>query len=232
MHDPVFEHISRQIQNAELCLDPYPHFFVEQIFPEDFYEELLAHLPETALYTSLADTDKVSKGSYQERSIYALQDSAIEEPCLQSLSKILHSQEWIKLALSKFDVYVKERFGILIDAMEFSTTAQLIKDRSNYAIGPHTDLPHRVCTFLFYLPKTKDQQHLGTSIYRPCDPSWKCQGHHHYVFKDFIKEKTLPFLPNSLFGFLKSDHSFHGVEPIVEKNIERSLINCYVKWKA
>jgi hypothetical protein len=230
MNADVFKHLSTQIQTAPLCVDPYPHIYVEQVFPEDFYEELLENLPDTSHYTSLADTDKVSKGSYQERSIYPLHPSDAQAPCWQSLSTILHSDAWINLALSKFDAHVKERFGILSHAIQYSPIAQLVKDHSNYAIGPHTDLPHRVCTFLFYLPKTKDQKHLGTSIYRPRDPSWKCEGHHHYVFKDFIKEKTLPFLPNSLFAFLKSDHSFHGVEPIEEKHIERNLINSYVKW--
>ena len=40
----------------------------------------------------------------------------------------------------------------------------------------------------------------------------------------------MEFAPNSLFGFLKTDRSFHGVEEIGDQDIERNslLYNIYV----
>jgi len=35
---------------------------------------------------------------------------------------------------------------------------------------------------------------------------------------------TMPFLPNSLFAFLKTHNSFHGVEPIQETGVRRDLL--------
>ncbi|MFP6756765.1 MAG: hypothetical protein VCC99_00895 [Alphaproteobacteria bacterium] len=34
----------------------------------------------------------------------------------------------------------------------------------------------------------------------------------------------MPYRPNSLFGFLKTDLSFHGVEPIEDEDIARDVI--------
>jgi len=34
----------------------------------------------------------------------------------------------------------------------------------------------------------------------------------------------MPFLPNTMFAFVKTDHSFHGVEPIVDAGISRYLL--------
>jgi hypothetical protein len=35
---------------------------------------------------------------------------------------------------------------------------------------------------------------------------------------------TMPYLPNSLFGFLKTQNSFHGVEPVKEVDVQRNLL--------
>jgi len=55
---------------------------------------------------------------------------------------------------------------------------------------------------------------LGTSIYRPKDPDFSCARRTNYPFEEFIKVGTAPYMPNSLLAFLRSDRSFHGVEPL------------------
>jgi hypothetical protein len=40
----------------------------------------------------------------------------------------------------------------------------------------------------------------------------------------FDRMMTMPFLPNSLFAFLKTHNSFHGVEPIQETGVRRDLL--------
>ena len=35
---------------------------------------------------------------------------------------------------------------------------------------------------------------------------------------------TMPFLPNTLFAFMKTHNSFHGVEPIQEIGVRRDLL--------
>lgn len=35
---------------------------------------------------------------------------------------------------------------------------------------------------------------------------------------------TVPYVPNTLFGFMKTPNAFHGVEPIADPNVERALL--------
>lgn len=58
----------------------------------------------------------------------------------------------------------------------------------------------------------------------PKDPNFRCPGGPHYPHEGFERLKTLPFLPNSLFAFVKTDNSFHGVEPIGDANCRRWLL--------
>ena len=67
------------------------------------------------------------------------------------------------------------------------------------------------------------QKSLGTSIYE--HPHLRCEGFKHHSFEGFKKVFTAPFIPNSLFGFLKSDISFHGVDPIGQQERPRNSIS-------
>jgi hypothetical protein len=52
----------------------------------------------------------------------------------------------------------------------------------------------------------------------------------HLAFDAFKKVTTMPFKPNSLFGFLRTDRSFHGVDQINDEGVVRDLLlyNIYV----
>jgi hypothetical protein len=104
---------------------------------------------------------------------------------------------------------------------------QLCRDFGGYAIGPHTDGRKENMTILFYLPKDDTQEHLGTSVYTPKDRDFTCDGSKHHEFDTFNKVKTARYVPNTCFGFVRSDNSFHGVEP---SNAERNLMQVSV-WR-
>ena len=97
-------------------------------------------------------------------------------------------------------------------------------DRTRYSLGPHTDSPTKVVSLLFYLPADERLAQHGTSIYVPKDPAFTCPGGPHHPFGGFDRIATMPFLPNSLFGFVKTDNSFHGVEPFLEPGAGRWLL--------
>ena len=102
---------------------------------------------------------------------------------------------------------------------------------TDYSIAPHTDKPDKVVSLLFYLPADESLRELGTSLYVPKDPAFRCDGSIRHPFELFRKVTTAPFLPNSLFGFLKTDQAFHGVEVIDRPAVERNLLlyNIYVR---
>ncbi|MES2121502.1 MAG: hypothetical protein V4492_01845 [Chlamydiota bacterium] len=236
MDDNIFQHVLDRVANAAVSDAPYPHFFVENVFPEEFYQTLLAHLPSPDLMTSLAQTEKVTKGFYLDRFITSLgEEELLQLPFDQFLfwspvAQFLNSEPWISMLLNKFAEPLKNRFASQLGNINFTSTAELLCDKTNYSIGPHTDHPVRVLTLLFYFPETTQQSHMGTSIYRPKEKTFECEGFTHYPAERFERIYTAPFLPNSLFGFFKNTHSFHGVEPITETGVERRLMNYYLRW--
>jgi hypothetical protein len=50
-HQTVAEHASGLVRSAEIRPDPFPHIVVDGIFPEQYYEELLSHLPAVSSLT-------------------------------------------------------------------------------------------------------------------------------------------------------------------------------------
>jgi hypothetical protein len=72
---------------------------------------------------------------------------------------------------------------------------------------------------LLYLAPDNNAEHLGTSLYRPKQAGFSCPNSTHYAFEDFIRVKTAPYRRNSLLAFVRSDISFHGLEPLSERDV-------------
>lgn len=223
-----------QIANTNVLSYPFPHFYVHPVFPPDLYAELLLRLPKRESYLRLDETGTVPRGAYPERFICTIEQLMQDESknygnFWTDLYKWLMSNAFAHLLMKKFDRYIEERFGQNILNTEFD--ARLIRDFTNYSITPHTDATHKLISLLFYLPPHFDNLHLGTSIYAPIDPNFRCEGGPHHPYSKFKKVVTAEYKPNSLFAFFKTDNSFHGVDPITDQGIQRDLLlyNIYVR---
>jgi hypothetical protein len=56
MYSDVEQHVIYQISNAPLREYPYPHIWVEGVFPMDFYARMRSFWPATSALVSLAST--------------------------------------------------------------------------------------------------------------------------------------------------------------------------------
>lgn len=190
-------HTTYKLLNAEVRKWPFSHFYVNDVFPASFYEEVLAFLPPPDGYSS-------GKSDYHGRKF--------ADPTQNQLFSFLLSEEFLKTVITLFlpefkDAFPDAKFHPKMDL-------RLVLDSKNYSIGPHTDAKWKVVSLLFYLPHDDSLSALGTSVYAPKDPSFRCPGGPHHPFDQFERLWTAPFIPNSCFGFFKTDNSFHGVEPI------------------
>ena len=102
--------------------------------------------------------------------------------------------------------------------------ACLCRDWPGYSLGPHTDSNQKVVSLIFYLPENPKSPELGTSLYMPRDPDFKCEGGPHYDVAEFTRVKTIRYMPNTVFGFVKSNTSFHGVEPLSAEHRCRDVL--------
>jgi hypothetical protein len=220
-------HLSYRVANAAIQTYPFPHFFVEGVFPADFYERLQAALPDPEAMRPIADVRPV-KG-YKERFVLELDgDKLAELPAgKQQFWRDLHGWlvggQFANVVLNKFAPYLDRRFKD-VPSPHFVDEALLVQDTTNYSLGPHSDAIRKVITLLFYLPRDRSQSHLGTSIYVPRDRAFRCQGGPHYPHDRFDRVWTMPFVPNALFAFFKTDNSFHGVEPVEDADTRRWLL--------
>ena len=238
----VRHHLQYGIANAPIRPYPFPHFYLEDAFPDEFYAAILGHLPDTEIYRSIAETGRVDREAEKGGRTDLFQDrytitmgtmggaAAIEafEPgdgaFWREFLGWLTDEPFCDLVLQKFDPYLRQRFQDTPDGVRFGTDVQLIRDFTNYSLGPHTDHRAKVVVLLFYLAATRDRPDLGTSIYVPNDPNFRCEGGPHYAAKTFTQVATMAYRPNAMMGFLKTSNSFHGVEPVSGADTRRDLI--------
>lgn len=230
MSSTAEEHVLYQIANAPIRTYPYAHIYVENVFPDDFYAALRANWPDQSALASIASTGRVPKDAYPERFVMPFKPSEIDRfsedrrPFWNEFAGWLITQRFMTAMIDKFEPYVRERFGDDIYQCRFEADSLIVRDLTNYNIGPHTDSPKRLLSMLFYCPPDAAHKHLGTSIYVPREAGFRCKGGLKYPHELFQVVKTMEYKPNTLFAFIKNDRSFHGVEPIEDPNVLRDIL--------
>jgi len=217
----VRDHAIRQIEAAPVRREPFDHVYVENVFPADFYDELLRQLPPTESFRRLNETGRVSAAYSGSRfclfrdDLPALAEAprrAFWEGLLGALVKRPFNELWLRVfrdAVQRQAASLRPGEPVLAQSEAF-----LMRDLESYALGPHTDSTLKLVSVLFYLPADDSAPELGTSLYRPKDPGFDCAGGPHHSFAKFERVTTLPFHRNSLLAFPKSRRCFHGVEPV------------------
>jgi len=204
VYDGIFDQFCYNLCNAPIQTYPFPHFHAFNIFPSDFYEHLLSTLPADADYTASDASD------YNGRRFASVDGLPLRDAFL--------SRDFMKRIVRMFGPHFPKVEGNVIPEL------RLIRDGQHYFIGPHTDAPWKLISLLFYLPPSgSNLNDIGTSLYTPRDPTFRCLGGPHHPFELFYRVHTAPFRPNSCLGFLKTSHSFHGVEPI-SRHIQRDVL--------
>lgn len=219
--------LAYKVGNAQFNMFPYPHFYIPDVFPADFYRQLQQNLPDPQAMIPIEQARQL-KG-YKERFVLGLDAKnlatlpAAKQAFWSDFAGWLVGANFRSLVLKKFQPFIDQRFAGS-DGMEFHDEALLVQDITNYKLGPHTDTPRKVVTMLFYLPPDESQLHMGTSMYLPRDPGFTCPGGPHHAHDKFVRLHTHPFAPNSMFAFFKTDNSFHGVEPVADPDCRRWLL--------
>jgi hypothetical protein len=213
------------ILNAQLRTWPYPHVYVPNVFPADVYAELQRQIPDPKAMIPIAEARPV-KG-YKERFVQDISGQMNgltddQKSFWHGMARTLRTKAFRDVMVTRFRPFIAERFKN--QPVKLFDETLLVEDITHYSLGPHTDTPAKVVTVLFYLPKDDSQAHLGTSLYVPKHVGRTCPGGPHYIHEDFERAATMPFLPNSMFAFVKSDVSFHGVEPVTDPDVRRWLL--------
>jgi hypothetical protein len=189
------KHALQAIKAAPIETDPWPHFYVPQVFSPAFYREILVNLP-------LREQMEPLGTSTPNRFLYWLDKKGVRPvvaPFWDDLRAALLYDLW----------------GVLEDKLEVlgrACGAELLHDLPGYRLGPHTDTVDKLVTGLIYLPETAVHAKQGTVLYHSKVPD-PCGKGHKLGDPTYKPAKTIPYVPNSGFFFVRTDWSFHGVNP-------------------
>ncbi len=233
-HDSARDFLRSRLSSAKFETVPFPYFFLTPAFPPTYYALIRKHWPTDENYASIVAKDRVGArgGDVGARKRFFLElDKDQEVPFSGAAAEFWDgfAQWFCAQELRDFFVelarpHANARFGDGDWRIDTYPDVIVTRDRTRYALGPHTDLPTRYATFLFYCPEDEDLRDLGTTIFVPSDRAFTCRGGPHYDVGSFEPVFTAPFVPNAALGFVKSERSFHGVRPIQRENVRRDLI--------
>jgi hypothetical protein len=229
----VLESATKSILNAEAFRKPYPLIRFRDFFPSDFYARLVQRFPNVDRFAGLnGDGTRREYALYDERSDPGSEES---RALWGIVRRVLASREIASALREKLDEGFRIRAKRSGESwpVPMHPRPVLYTDLTGYAIKPHPDTRRKVLTMQIYLPQDDAQRELGTTIYKVSPMgvfAWKSYG--------LVKDKTVPFLPNSGYAFvvihpayslLRS--SWHGREAITVP-VERprlSILNTYYR---
>jgi hypothetical protein len=227
--DQIRKSVTGQLRATELNTSPTPYIFVRDIFPADFYTAIQEHFPPESIFRS---KDPRRTGNQRallyRKNVNLAQDmDAFESrsrPYWNLMREVIDHRDFIQAVFQKFAEPMRGRYGR--DSLDVRIRLEVFRDLAGYAIGPHTDAPHKVFTGLFYLPPDNSQQDLGTSLFAPKQPGLAEDSGRQFPFELFEEKARMPFSPNCMFMFMKTHTSFHGRHEIPETNRTRNWMNC------
>ena len=229
--DRVIQHLVQKVSEAQVETWPFQHFYVEGIFPNDIYKQILANLPAKSSYRPFNIKRWKNAQGESTRDRLCLSEGELERidvarrPFWSMLTEALESDAFRRAVYAKLSDDIAMRLGCpahaVLDQAAYPNV-MLIRDYQDYRIKPHPDGEPRVVTMQFYLPGDGTPQDLGTSLYTKVPLS------HRLIGRKFREVKRFPFRPNSAYAIAVNDcrerQSYHGREIITAHQAVRDSI--------
>lgn len=218
----------KKIKKATTEAEPFPYLFIEKLMPSELMKAVNTFYPSVESMEAMPGKRTGNPYAHQHRRLLALNE--------ESTAAMPKEQ---KRFWRMFSTYVQILAPRLLKALpeppagqkyatakpeEIKTRIDLWSDRGGYQITPHTDAPHKLATFLLYCSSDPALASEGTSIFRPLDPALSCWQGRQLPMDQFEEVYRAPYGANHLFGFRKTDKSFHGKLPVAESTQDRRTI--------
>ena len=217
----ILDHMIGAIDASTPHDEPFGHCFIENVFPQEFYDEILSRLPGTEVYhaLNLKNYSRANGESTRDRMILSQEGLApLSDEMKQfwtTVTNVILSEQVKRAVFAKLWKDIALRFKVSeeeVPDIQGYPRAILFRDTDEYRIKPHPDGESRIVTMMFSLPKDMSQEDLGTSLYVK-RPALK------RLFGEKFKEvKRFPFRPNCGYAFvvnrLPERTSWHGREYI------------------
>lgn len=202
---------------------PYPHFYMTDVFTDQFYNFVRDICPLDSECPNLKDIGLVPKGYPDNRQTLPIKDYLREYKYLKGFVKdsfrqreLTRLHKWFRhfflpLMLKKLQL---ERPPTMYDELLY------VIDSKGYGLHSHTDYEMKIFSALLYMPTSSVGSEYGTNIDIPEDTTFTSSVNKFNPNIKFNIWKTMPFVQNSMFVFQRTDNSFHSVSKI-DQDIKR-----------
>lgn len=215
----ILNHVIASIDACDAHDEPFGHCYFENVFPEDYYQEILQRLPSAEEYhaLNLKAWSRANGESTRDRMFLSKEGlepleggqrkfwSTLTDVILsEQVKRAIYAKLWKDIAL-RFDLEQHD-----VPDIVGHPRGVLFRDTDEYRIKPHPDGASRIVTMMYYLPQDMSQEDLGTSLYVKRPPLKR-------LFGDKFEEvKRFPYRPNSGMAFVinrrRDRTSWHGRE--------------------
>jgi hypothetical protein len=236
LRDYCLEHLLDSLGETPAENEPFSHFYLQNVFPDDIYARMMEQLPEPQFYKPLSTENYHNAAGQSTRDVLSLDAehlSALPEAARElweAVAATLTAPELKKLVFEKLVVDLSARFSVpreKVSQIVGIPKPSLFRDLDGYEIAPHPDGRSKVVTMQFYLPADRSQLELGTALYvrrlHSLSGIYSWQGR-------FQKVKQFEFQPNSGYAFAVSNSwnkkSWHGRESLPEGSGVRNTLLC------
>src|SRR5687767_2548792 len=129
-----YEHFVDRLRSAKVEEDPFPHYVLERVFPDDYYRELLRNLPAHEVYRNLYEVTDLKLDHFRHRDQRDMDHGWTDRlPAEQKMFWDSFNQWFLSEELAQA---VMKSFG-LESWPELSIESQFIRHRAGYFLGPH-----------------------------------------------------------------------------------------------
>ncbi len=217
--DKILDHVIAAIDDSVAHDEPYCHCYFENVFPEDFYEEMLSRLPSAQEYhaLNLKAWSRANGESTRDRMFLSKEGlqplSDDQREFWTSVTDVILSERLKRMVFAKLWKDIALRFNVSqkdVPDIQGYPRGVMFRDTDEYRIKPHPDGESRIVTMMYYLPRDLSQEDLGTSLYVKRPALKRLFG------EKFEEVKRFPFRPNCGYAFvvnrLPERTSWHGRE--------------------
>ena len=220
--DKLNNYVTEVINGSVLNTDPFPYVYIENIFPQEFYDELCLLAPQNdELTLAGANTNsKMHTAVVKSRYTYTLLFNDIS--LLPNGNRLNEIVDWFKYFLMPT---IGKKIQINYDVELNSLRGAFVRDEVGYRKKPHTDHPNKLFTMLLYM----SDHPTSTTILKPkqqdfIDPEGNDQNYE--LFKEVV---SYPFKSNSALILTRMDNSFHCVNEVTS-SLPRRALHLHI-WK-
>ena len=205
------EFVAQSVRDAREGSAPFYHLQFTQIFPPDFYAEMLRTMPDDNDYRPMSGKSKMGStrpdGKPTRTKIdlfpeYIRHLPAEKLEVWEQVGRVLRSEKVKAALMEKLGPGLQKRFGEKFASVGMYPVPILTRDIPGYRVFKHTDSLWKGITVQLYLPANNSNSDIGTIF--------------HELLPDGRKPKVtqMPFAPNSGYAFAVWNDSWHSADPV------------------